>query len=493
MKPSIFQQNVFNFVTNETGNAVINAVAGSGKTTTLLKCIDLIPANMSVLMLAFNKSIVDELKNRIGQRRNVEVKTLHGLGLSAISAFDAVKVDGDKYTTHLNERFTRGFYAPLGKLTDEELKEYRSNIKKLVDLIRVSLVRSFDGALELAHKHEIYPLDNELQIVNAAIQWGRNNECGVIDFTDMVYLPNRKKYSVKKYDFVLIDECQDLNAAQRGLFLQCIKPETGRFIAVGDPQQAIYGFAGADVESFNILSTLPNTKILPLSICYRCAYGVLETIKHIVPQIQAADNAPEGVVNYDAKLDQIKDGDAVLCRVTAPLVELCMQYIGRNVKAFIKGRDIGANLIALIEKTGARLTAELDSKLYKDYLKLVEKIKKAKHCSQSEAEQTNEAVTLADKIYAISVLGSDLNYCTDLIARIQKIFSDTQKEGICLSTVHKSKGLEYDNVFILCPEKFYLPNAMQSDWSAEQESNLVYVAHTRAKKYLGFITDFKTV
>ena len=54
----------------------------------------------------------------------------------------------------------------------------------------------------------------------------------------------------------------------------------------------------------------------------------------------------------------------------------------------------------------------------------------------------------------------------------------------------KAKGLEADRVFIACPDKLYNKRAMQIAWMAEQERNLVYVAYTRAKHYLGFIADF---
>ena len=59
------------------------------------------------------------------------------------------------------------------------------------------------------------------------------------------------------------------------------------------------------------------------------------------------------------------------------------------------------------------------------------------------------------------------------------------------ATIHKSKGLECERVFILCPDKMMLDRAMQIEWMAEQERNLVYVAYTRAKNYLGFITDYE--
>ena len=91
-----------------------------------------------------------------------------------------------------------------------------------------------------------------------------------MDFTDMIFLPIKFGVAVKQYDFVFIDECQDLNSCQRELMQKAIKPNTGRFVAVGDPAQAIYGFAGADSDSFKKLCNIPNTIQLPLSVCYRC-------------------------------------------------------------------------------------------------------------------------------------------------------------------------------------------------------------------------------
>ena len=76
----------------------------------------------------------------------------------------------------------------------------------------------------------------------------------------------------------------------------------------------------------------------------------------------------------------------------------------------------------------------------------------------------------------------------DIIRRIESIFSDDNGEGICLSTVHKAKGLENDRVFILNEDKFYPKWAMRNKVQAVQEKNLEYVAITRPKKYLGYIT-----
>ena len=347
--PSKYQKTVYTYIQMGKGNAVIDAVAGSGKSTTIVNALKLIPADKRVLFLAFNKSIVDELKIKIGNLPNVDIRTLHSLGCKAMMKTYKSEVNEDKYTVWMNDGIRSGFIAPTCKLSDEDMGTWKSNISKLLDLGRVNLVHNATELEELAYKHDIALVDNETHLAIRGIAWGMN-ETTQIDYTDMIYLPVVKKLRMFQFDWVFIDECQDLNAAQRNLFLKCVKPN-GRFIAVGDPRQAIYGFAGADVESFNLLKSIPHTVKLPLSVCYRCDSDIINLAKGIVPQIEARDNAPAGIVCNDSKIADVKDGDMVLCRVTAPLVSLCMRYIAQGVEAYVKGRDIGNNLINMIKKT----------------------------------------------------------------------------------------------------------------------------------------------
>ena len=78
MKPSKYQESIFDFVKNGTGNAIVDAVPGSGKTTTIVKALEFIPPNLDVLFCAFNKHIADELKTRVPA--NCSVGTLNSLG-----------------------------------------------------------------------------------------------------------------------------------------------------------------------------------------------------------------------------------------------------------------------------------------------------------------------------------------------------------------------------------------------------------------------------
>jgi superfamily I DNA/RNA helicase len=192
----------------------------------------------------------------------------------------------------------------------------------------------------------------------------------------------------------------------------------------------------------------------------------------------------------EAKLENIADGDMVLCRVTAPLVKLCMQYIADGVKAYVKGRDIGINLINMIKKTNRRNISEVIERLESELDKIATKIMRKQHCSLEEARDEEMYKSHADKVRAIEVLAGNLKTADAVIHRIETIFKDEDRSGICLSTIHKAKGLESNNVFIICQEKMLLKRAMKIDWMREQEYNLVYVAYTRAKKMLGFVRDF---
>jgi superfamily I DNA/RNA helicase len=84
------------------------------------------------------------------------------------------------------------------------------------------------------------------------------------------------------------------------------------------------------------------------------------------------------------------------------------------------------------------------------------------------------------------MLSQDIQTKQQLLDKLNLIFKDNENNGVCLSTIHKAKGLESDNVFIL--NKNLLPSRyVKQDWELEQEKNLEYVALTRAKKTLGFI------
>jgi DNA helicase-2/ATP-dependent DNA helicase PcrA len=520
--PSPYQQAIYDFITDGNGNAVVSAVAGSGKTTTLIKAINLIPKNKNVIFLAFNKSIAGEIRERIPQgSSNIEVKTVHSYGYSSIQKSFSCEIENGKYRKILNDIILYhqtddmkilDKYAFDGKSikwcmdfafqnNEAELVEdkvgYFNRVVALCDLGRLNLIdlknldNGIDQLSELAKKHDLTLVNGECFRAWLLINIGASYTFKV-DFTDMVFLPIHYKIETVKYDIVFIDECQDLNSCQRELMKQAMKPKIGRFVAVGDEKQAIYGFAGADASSFNKLKDIPNTITLPLSVCYRCGTDIIDLAKKIMPTIEASPTAKKGRVDYDASYKSLNTGDMVICRNTAPLVALCMKLLISNKKSYVMGTDISKNLINLVEsckrKTEEFTVENVFARIFKEKEKMIKNISKKEKITIDEAKNSQLIASLTDKISTLEILSKGCIGADELIDKLKAIFSD-DTDGICLSTIHKSKGLEADRVFIihsdLMPSKY-----AKQDWEIEQERNLEYVAITRAKSLLGYITDF---
>ena len=104
-------------------------------------------------------------------------------------------------------------------------------------------------------------------------------------------------------------------------------------------------------------------------------------------------------------------------------------------------------------------------------------------------------IDMVDKINAIKQIGSRCSSPGELRELLDKLFVDAiTGNAVMLSTVHKAKGLEADNVFIICPELLPMRMDGQLPWDLEQEMNLKYVAITRAKKRLVWVdVDEKNV
>jgi superfamily I DNA/RNA helicase len=520
-QPSVYQQGIYDFITNGQGNAVVSAVAGSGKTTTLINALHLIPKELNVLFLAFNKSIAKELSERVPKSAtNIEVRTLHAYGYINLLKSHKSEIDNNKYKKLLQDIISYSQNSDMEFLKKYNLKKemkmvqdfifddseneliedkiaYYNRVQKLCDLGRLMLIdlknkdNGIDQLKEISQKHNVEIINGECYRAWLLINIGAGY-LDKSDFTDMVFLPNHLDLQTTKYDIVFIDECQDLNACQRELMKKALKPETGRFIAVGDSSQAIYGFAGADSDSFQKLIDIPNTITLPLSVCYRCGSDIINYVQKLMPTIEASPSAKKGLIDFDFSYKNIVKGDMVICRNTMPLVALCMIYLKQGIKAFVMGTDISASLITMIEscrrKTEEFSCENIFARIYKEKNKLVRNVMNKEKCSESEAHENTVVISFTDKISTLETLSSGCLTGDELILKLKVIFSD-DSDGICLSTIHKSKGLEADRVFIIHEDLMPSKHA-KKDWEKLQEKNLMYVAYTRAKSVLGFVTDF---
>lgn len=494
---SKYQKGVFEFMQYGRGNAVVKACAGSGKTTTLVKCLDYVPDNTKILLTAFNKDIVDELKKRTLGMPMVMASTLHSLGLKLLrNHFDvaSLPLDEYKYSKFIKTNIKNLSEEDLSLFSRKEYNLYMENILQLVDFGRCYLASTMNDMDFISERYGLELWNDEKEVALKVIKWGIRN-ADTVDFTDMVSLPNYLGVTDKKLTFGMIfcDEVQDLNKAQRELLLRC-RADGCRCIFFGDDNQAIYGFSGSSADSFKVLQNLPDTITLPLSISYRCAEEIVKYARTFVHDIECSGDGRKGEVLHDMPIDVIGDGDMVLCRNNAPLMGVYNDLIASGVKAFVRGKDIGANMKKIVKRTEAiNLSRELDAdgvfpRLYADLFETRNIMMVRRGIDKKTATRSSLFQNKLDIIKALYVLTEGLKTAQEAIDKISMVFSDNISEGVSLSTVHKAKGLEADRVWIICRSLMPSKNATLS-WELEQEHNLIYVAYTRAKNTLGFIAE----
>lgn len=479
--PSDHQLAFYKELTNTTNHIILAAVAGSGKTTTIVESLELISTSKDIIFLAFNKSVVRELEARVP--KTVELSTMHSLGCRSLMRFyGKIKISENKIIDIALKLFNTW---NVQKNDNKFLYCYR--IKSLVDIMRCTLTTENDVDIEaLADMYSISIFGEEVKHAKEVLAKS-NKDITTIDFADMIYQTAVRNIKMKKYDFVFVDELQDLNKAQQAIILKIIKPKVGRFIGVGDENQSIYGFAGADFESFQRMKTMmPNTIELPLSVCYRSTKEIVIHAQELFPQMQYYDKAEQGTPPREGKFSELRSGDFVGCRNTKPLVVAFIQLLKQGKKANIKGKEIGKNLATIINRTGQKSTKLLIKHLDVEKIKLKRKLLDR---GVKNIEENEKMITMTERIEIIKILSEGLPSVKMLVEYIDKIFLDEDLPGIVLSTIHKLKGLEADRVFVLCQELMPSKYAKQPH-DKIQEKNLMYVLRTRAKKDLIYITDF---
>lgn len=523
----------------------VRALAGTGKTTTIIQglCRDRgIPTKItpspqqeevwkqmslgkrdSVRLCAFNTTITDEMKARLAEsgldKRGVEARGIHSLGNYAVSkAFGKMEAIGglvDKgkpsaICEHLMELLGDANYWTLrakpGMATTMKATE------QLVSLCKQTLTDpTTEGLDQLTSRYDVELETSKQRVYELVPQILERCKApkGKISFDDMVWLPVVMGLPVYKTDVVVVDESQDLNRMQQELVYKA----GHRIIFVGDRKQAIYGFSGADAASMDRMGqkcegTPQGLTSIPLTVTRRCGKAIVEEAKKIVPEYEAHESNCEGLVRHalyplipkerysgyikpsrerlweETYCPLVQPGAMVLCRVNAPLVSQCFRFLKRNIPAVILGRKIGEGLVALVEKANANSTVDL-RKWLQGWLETAQAEEQSKKFPSEE-----KLIGLQDKFDCLDTFMEDTLFPQEVVAKINKTFSDTKDtQVIRFSSVHKSKGLEARQVFILQPDGAQMPHpSAKSRWQIEQEYNLLYVAITRTIEELTFVS-----
>lgn len=448
---------------------VIEALAGSGKTTTIVEALTHTREADSCLFVAFNKSIATELATRVPE--GVEVSTLHSFGLKCITrAFGRRNIDDRHVAAQLKDLIPQQRYG-------DGSYEARKAVAKLVSIAKGCLL-TFPSELDAAA--DAYGIDfprgwdrdRLVRVAHAVLQAEQVDDTGPIDFDDMIWLPVVRNLPIRTFDWVFVDETQDLNPAQLEIVKRAAGDE-GRIVAVGDRRQAIYGFRGADRNAIPRMISELSAHVLPLNVTYRCPLAVVAEACELVPQLEAAPGAASGVVRDASETELLRDaqpGDFVISRTNAPLIALCYRWLSSQRKACIKGRDVGQGLEAFIKSTNATTVVELQACVDSWHAAEVRRL--------TAQDRSTDAVD--DKRACVMALSEGCRSVDEVVGRISRLFGDGNEAGaILLTSTHKAKGLEADRVWLL--------RETYCKWPGQEEDNLLYVAQTRSKHELIYV------
>lgn len=505
--PTPQQTKFFDTLLSTTGHLCLRARAGTGKTTAILEAIDRYVVKYphhEVLVCCFGKAIKVEIAGKLQARghtdwRKIQASTSHSMGWGLVRfAFKLTNDDIDDNKVRDLIRAQNG----------EIYHSYAGQIQDLVSYAKLEGFGFFDD-VQIGDTHAWYRMaehfglnsfedTSDMDAVVEAAQFIYRlslDTTNKVDFDDMVLFPLVKNLRVKfTKDLIFIDEAQDTSRARRALVKKFLKPR-GRLIVVGDDRQAIMGFAGASADALDELIRELKATVLPLNVTWRCPKAVVAYAQRWVPDITAADDAPEGEVQHLNVLPvaaELTATDAILCRNTAPLISTAYGLIRQGVACKVEGRDIGTGLLRVLErwklKTIAAFLDKLDDYRERECQKAVAKGKDSK--VQEINDRCDTLVTICDAVKAKG--GSTLN---EVRAFITDLFEDDVSKGnaktgrppmLTLCTYHRSKGREWPRVMLVEPSRCPSPWAKQ-DWELLQEDNLNYVAVTRAQQTLCFV------
>lgn len=273
------------------------------------------------------------------------------------------------------------------------------------------------------------------------------------------------------YDLLLVDECQDLNP----VMLESLLLFSGRRVFVGDRFQHIFGFLGT-VDAFARLGCIPGVERLALTRSFRFGPVIAKLASDIVGAGAIVGDAPDaGIVRRATPRNRgIPNGTTVLAVKNATLLGLAFDAADRGRTIHLLGRDGFLDLIDVeyerYQRDGATITQ-----------------------SRMIGAQLREDTDRAGALQLI------LRYGRDLRAKLDGVRDASADEGdadLVLSTIHKSKGLEWDRVWLVddleVGARGREKNGAELVAAMDEKNRLYYVGVTRAKREVWFPDSLRT-
>lgn len=476
--PTPEQSAIYTAASASSDNLLIEALAGAAKTTTLVELSRHVTG--SICCLAFNKKIADEMRERMPT--GVECLTLNSLGHRVWGRAIAKRLtlSSGKLNTLLREHIE---HLGAGEEADHLWETFADVLgalnasKNSGHVPNTSVARWGRKVTPLCDDAEFFDaLPEELSatqktailaVLDASFAMAM---AGVIDYADQLLMPTVCKCVFPLYENVFVDEAQDLSELNHRMLEKLVKR---RIIAVGDSCQAIYAFRGAHEHGMPLLAQRFSMQRLSLSTTFRCASAICEHVRWRVPNISVWEGNPNnpGTINHLTSWNaaDVADGTAIICRNNAPLFRTAIRLLRSGRRPNLWGNDVAASLVKILESLGAKnmLRADALAALARYH---AEKLARLKRTSAKDA--------LADRVACLRIFIDDAETLGGAITFAKTVLSSAGSVDLC--TIHKSKGAEWRDIFIL--DEFLLGDE-------GQELNLRYVAATRAKRSVTYVTS----
>lgn len=483
-EPSAHQIAARQFVAEGRGNAVVNAVAGSGKTTTILWACEAIPKGQTCLFLCFNRSVALTLRDKAPP--GVQAVTLNAIGNRYLRRrYGKFEIDPKKTAQLYREHCADHDQSENARLNGIVAMRLVRQIKALGLFGPTLTRRAMDEALDdLADGVDASAADFTIvkrlafELVNLSLE-----RTSTFDFDDQLWVPVAKNLPGPTYDWIVVDEAQDLSPVQLALVRRMLRPN-GRLLAVGDERQAIYGFRGADPASLRKLATAFDAGFLPLTTTYRCARRIVDVAQLVVPYIQAAPSARPGRVAFVPVAGQPLAGrdTLILCRYNAPLVKAAYRWAAAGVSVRLAGaQELARKLRTTFEAFGVPRSAPAyrAAGILRDRLE---------DWAAEGRQHTVAYEALLDQWGSVEEFAQHKGCATaGCVIEAAERLAGTPGADLTLSSIHRAKGLEAERVILLYGD--FVLNSRAEGWRLEQEWNLLYVAITRARSELIIETE----